>query len=80
MSATAIISSKGQIVIPARLRKRYGMKEGSTIVFQEDNGRLMLVPSNYDAILALGGSMRDFPIEEDLARDRLSERNRENLR
>jgi AbrB family looped-hinge helix DNA binding protein len=48
---TAVISLKGQIVIPANLRKRYGMKEGTTVVFQEDHGRL--AASNYDAIFAL---------------------------
>ena len=78
MRATAVISSKGQIVIPANLRKRYGLKEGTTVVFQEEHGQLTLVPSNYDAILALAGSLRDYPIEEDLERERQSERNREN--
>jgi AbrB family looped-hinge helix DNA binding protein len=53
MRTSAVISSKGQIVIPAKLRKRHGMKEGSIVVFQEDHGRLMLAPSNYDAILRL---------------------------
>jgi AbrB family looped-hinge helix DNA binding protein len=80
MRTTAVISSKGQIVIPAHLRKRYGMKEGTTIVFQEDHGRLVLTPSNYDAIFALAGSLRDYPLEEDLEQERQSERNRENQR
>jgi AbrB family looped-hinge helix DNA binding protein len=34
MRASSTISSKGQIVIPANLRKRYGLKEGMTVVFQ----------------------------------------------
>jgi AbrB family looped-hinge helix DNA binding protein len=80
MRATAVISSKGQIVIPANLRKRYGLNEGTTVVFQEDQGRLTLATSNYDAILSLGGTLRDFPIEEDLERERQSERDRENQR
>lgn len=80
MRTTAILSAKGQIVIPAKLRKRYGMNEGSTIVFQEENGRLMLSPNNYDALFALGGSLRDFPLEEDLEQERQAERTRENLR
>jgi len=80
MRTTAVISSKGQIVIPANLRKRYGMKEGTTIVFQEDHGRLVLAPSNFDAILALGGSLGDLPLEEDLERERQAARDRENQR
>lgn len=80
MRSTAVISSKGQIVIPARLRRRYGMKEGTTVVFQEDHGRLVLSPSNFEAIFALAGSLRDFPLEEDLEKEREFERRRENQR
>jgi AbrB family looped-hinge helix DNA binding protein len=80
MRSSAVISSKGQIVIPANLRKRYSLKEGMTVLFQEDQGRLMLVPSNYDAIFALGGSLGDYPLEADLEEERRSERDRENGR
>jgi AbrB family looped-hinge helix DNA binding protein len=80
MRSSAVISSKGQIVIPANLRKRYSLKEGMTVLFQEDQGRLMLVPGNYDAIFALGGSLGDYPLEEDLEEERRSERDRENQR
>jgi AbrB family looped-hinge helix DNA binding protein len=80
MRSSAVISSKGQIVIPATLRKRYSLKEGMTVLFQEDQGRLMLVPSNYDAIFALGGSLGEYPLEEDLVEERRSERDRENQR
>ncbi len=80
MRTTAVISSKGQIVIPANLRKRYGLREGTTVVFQEEQGRLLLAPNNYDAIFALGGSLHDFPLEEDLDQARRLERNRENRR
>lgn len=77
MRSTATVSSKGQIVIPSHLRKRYGMKEGTTILIQEEQGRLVLAPSNFDAVLALGGSLRDLPLEDDLARDRQMARDRE---
>ena len=80
MSATAVISSKGQIVIPANLRKRYRLQEGSTVVFQEERGRLVLEPSNYEAIYALQGSLREFPLEADLDEERRAARRRENER
>jgi AbrB family looped-hinge helix DNA binding protein len=75
-----VISSKGQIVIPANLRKRYSLKEGTTIVFQEESGRLILEPSNYGAIYALQGSLREFPLEASLEEERQAERKRENER
>jgi bifunctional DNA-binding transcriptional regulator/antitoxin component of YhaV-PrlF toxin-antitoxin module len=65
-------------VIPANLRKRYGLKEGTTIVFQEDRGRLVLEPGNYAGIYALQGSLADFPLEGDLAEERRAEQKREN--
>jgi AbrB family looped-hinge helix DNA binding protein len=78
MPATAVISSKGQIVIPANLRKRYRLQAGSTVVFQEERGRLVLEPSNFEAIFALQGSLREFPLEADLEEERQSARKREN--
>ena len=80
MRSTAVISSKGQIVIPANLRRRYRLKEGTTVVFQEDHGRLVLEPSNYEMIYALEGSLKEFPLEASLAEERQVERDRENLR
>ncbi|HEY4382489.1 MAG TPA: AbrB/MazE/SpoVT family DNA-binding domain-containing protein [Acidobacteriaceae bacterium] len=80
MRSSAVISSKGQVVIPSNLRKRYGLHEGSTVVFQEDSGRLTIMPSNYDAVLALGGSLGGLALEEELQRERSAERRRENRR
>jgi AbrB family looped-hinge helix DNA binding protein len=56
MRSTAVINSKGQIVIPAELRKRYGLGAGTIVVFQEERGRLVLEPKNFEAIYALQGS------------------------
>jgi AbrB family looped-hinge helix DNA binding protein len=80
MRSTAVISSKGQIVIPANLRKRYRLREGTTIVFQEERGRLVLEPNNFEAIYALQGSLRAFPIEASLEEERRAERKREDER
>jgi AbrB family looped-hinge helix DNA binding protein len=80
MRSTAVISSKGQIVIPANLRKRYRLSEGTTVVFQEERGRLVLEPNNFEAIYALQGSLREFPIEASLEEERRAERKREDER
>jgi AbrB family looped-hinge helix DNA binding protein len=80
MRSTAVISSKGQIVIPANLRKRYSLREGTTVVFQEERGRLVLEPNNFEAIYALQGSLREFPIEASLEEERRAERKREDER
>jgi AbrB family looped-hinge helix DNA binding protein len=80
MRSSAVISSKGQIVIPANLRKRYRLSEGTTVVFQEERGRLVLEPNNFEAIYALQGSLREFPIEASLEEERRAERKREDER
>jgi AbrB family looped-hinge helix DNA binding protein len=80
MRSTAVISSKGQIVIPANLRKRYRLREGTTVVFQEERGRLVLEPNNFEAIYALQGSLREFPIEASIEEERRAERKREDER
>jgi AbrB family looped-hinge helix DNA binding protein len=80
MRSTAVISSKGQIVIPANLRKRYRLGEGTTVVFQEERGRLVLEPNNFEAIYALQGSLKEFPIEASLEEERRIERKREDER
>ena len=80
MRSTAVISSKGQIVIPANLRKRYRLREGTIVVFQEERGRLVLEPNNFEAIYALQGSLREFPIEASLEEERRAERKGEDAR
>jgi AbrB family looped-hinge helix DNA binding protein len=80
MAATAVISSKGQIVIPATLRRRYRLTEGTTVVFQEERGRLVLEPSDFSAILSLEGTLKDFPLERTLQEERAKERAKEESR
>ena len=79
MKLSSIISSKGQVVIPAKLRKRYGLREGAIVVFQEDRGRLVLEPGNHAVIYALQGSLAGFPLEQDLAEERRAEQKRGQL-
>lgn len=39
---TSIVSKKGQIIIPARLRKKYGFQPGKKIAFFEENDCITL--------------------------------------
>jgi bifunctional DNA-binding transcriptional regulator/antitoxin component of YhaV-PrlF toxin-antitoxin module len=63
MKASSIVSSKRQRVIPANLSKRYGLTEGTTVVFHEDRVRLVLAPRNHQAIYALEASLAGFPLQ-----------------
>ena len=55
------VLSKGQIVIPARIRKKFEIKPGSMIqVFEYDN-LIYLVPPSTDALRAAMGCLPDRP-------------------
>jgi AbrB family looped-hinge helix DNA binding protein len=53
----AKVSAKGWVVIPAVLRKRFGIKPGTSIVFQEAADGIVLVPEITDPIDALFGKL-----------------------
>lgn len=38
------MSRKGQVVIPSRLRKKYGLKEGANLVFIEQDQQIIIKP------------------------------------
>jgi AbrB family looped-hinge helix DNA binding protein len=40
----SLISTKGRVTIPVRLRKRFGIKPGTRIKWMEERGRLVLTP------------------------------------
>ncbi len=41
---TSLMTTKGQVVVPARLRKKYGIQPGKKIAFFEENGCIVLKP------------------------------------
>jgi AbrB family looped-hinge helix DNA binding protein len=52
-----VVSEKGQVTIPKRLRERLGLEPGTAIEFEESDGRLVgrkLVPQNHlDELLGI---------------------------
>lgn len=57
----AVVSEKGQVTIPKRLRDRMGIRPGQVLDFEEDCGRLVGVKSEAsDPILDMLGA---FPSE-----------------
>jgi AbrB family looped-hinge helix DNA binding protein len=73
------ISSKGWVVIPAKLRKKYALAPGDTVQIVDYGGVLAIVPSlenpieNAVGLLQSGASLRD-----ELLKERTAERKREN--
>ena len=72
----AVVSAKGQLVIPARLRRRLGIRKGTMVSFREDHGRLILQPITAEFIRSLRGSLKGEPsalkfLLEERKRDRI---------
>ncbi|MEW6417065.1 MAG: AbrB/MazE/SpoVT family DNA-binding domain-containing protein [Nitrospirota bacterium] len=72
--ATVKTLSKGQIVIPAEIRKRYHIKPGTEIQIMEYGGIIYLIPPVEDPINAACGIL---PPKPSLSEKLIKERNGE---
>jgi AbrB family looped-hinge helix DNA binding protein len=45
MRQTLIVSTRGQITLPADIRKRLGIKIGEPVILEDRNGELVLKPA-----------------------------------
>jgi len=71
---TGVVTSKGQLVIPARLRRRFKIKKGTLVSFLEDNGRLIVQPITREFIESLRGIDKSGRAYEILMEERKRER------
>lgn len=55
MANTSTITQKGQIVIPAEIRKKLDLKKGTRISFTEEKGKIVLQPITDEYIDSLIG-------------------------
>jgi AbrB family looped-hinge helix DNA binding protein len=78
---TSYVTSKGQVVVPARIRRKYGIKPGTRLNFVEENGRLLVQPVTREFIRSFRGVLKTKPGEtsamDELQADRAAERKRE---
>lgn len=81
---TRRITAKGQITIPAELRKRLGIRAGTRVNWIEEKGRLVLIPMTARGIKEIMGFLKPKPGEpsafEELFKERARERQREDIK
>jgi AbrB family looped-hinge helix DNA binding protein len=53
------VSSKGQIVLPAEIRKKYGVEQGTQLELLDNGVSISLIPDRKAAVHALRGILRD---------------------
>jgi AbrB family looped-hinge helix DNA binding protein len=74
----AKVSTKGWIVIPAALRRRYRLKPGTVVEFREEGEKLFIVPNIVDPVEELFGKLAGpVSLTEALLEDRAAELKRE---
>jgi AbrB family looped-hinge helix DNA binding protein len=69
-------TTKGQIVIPAPLRKKYGITEGTRIVITDNGREIILRPITREYLESLRGSLKGSGAIEVLLEERKKDRER----
>lgn len=72
-----VISSKGQVVIPAELRQRFGLDKGTPANWSEEEGRLVLTPITERQLDEIMGFLKPGPGEPSMFEESFAERERE---
>jgi AbrB family looped-hinge helix DNA binding protein len=55
------VTTKGQLVIPSKLRRKYSIKERTQVAFLEQENRLVLQPLTSEFVRSLRGSLKGEP-------------------
>ncbi len=79
-SYRTVISSKGQVVIPAKLREEYGLGKGTAAIWTDEGGRLVLTPMTMRRIKEIRGCLKPGPGEPSAFEMLFEERERERKR
>lgn len=75
---TAYVTSKGQLVIPARLRRRYGIKPGTKVCFVERDNEILFQPVTKEYIQSVCGMLKsDTSVTQELLKERARDKERE---
>jgi AbrB family looped-hinge helix DNA binding protein len=69
MKREGTVTSKGQLVIPAELRRKHGIKSGTRVRFEDVQGGIMVRPVSEGAIDRLYGILKGLKLPRDVERD-----------
>ncbi len=72
------MTTKGQIVVPAKLRRRYGLKPGTKVYFIERNKEIVFQPVTKEYLKSVHGMLISASsVTKDLLKERAKEREHE---
>jgi len=74
------VTSKGQVVIPKRLREKYGIRSLTAIRWIEKDQGILMVPESEDPIVAARGMLKGTGILKSFMEEKRLEKQREDER
>ncbi|MGZ4825495.1 MAG: AbrB/MazE/SpoVT family DNA-binding domain-containing protein [Terriglobales bacterium] len=69
MKREGVVTSKGQLVIPAELRRKHGIKNGTRVRFEDTERGIFVRPVGDDAISRLRGIAKGLGLPPSIERD-----------
>ena len=72
------VTSKGQIVIPKRIRDKYGIRTSTSIHWIERDEGVLMIPDSEDPIVAARGMLEGSGLLKAYLNDKKSEKEKEN--
>ena len=74
----AYVTTKGQLVIPARIRRKLGIKPGTKVCFVERGGEILFQPVTKEYIRSVCGMLKSTTsVTQELLTERKKDRERE---
>jgi AbrB family looped-hinge helix DNA binding protein len=74
----AYVTTKGQLVIPARIRRKLGIKPGTKVCFVERGGEILFQPVTKEYIRSVCGMLKSTTsVTQELLTDRKKDKERE---
>ncbi len=75
---TAYVTTKGQLVIPASIRRKLGIKPGTKVCFVEREGEILFQPVTKEYIRSVCGMLKSpTSVTQELLTDRRKDKERE---
>ncbi|MFC0772039.1 AbrB/MazE/SpoVT family DNA-binding domain-containing protein [Terrimonas alba] len=74
---TSVLTSKGQLLIPKRLRNKYGIKSGVKVLFEETEGGVIIRPINEQYFKSFRGMLSTGKLKEEMKAHKIEEKKME---
>ncbi len=73
------VTSKGKVVIPKKLREKYGIRPATSIRWIENEQGILMVPESEDPVIAARGMLKGSGILKAYLKEKRREKQRENV-